>query len=363
MGLALHLDDVCMTLGGRLVLDRFALRVAEGESVALLGASGSGKTTALRVAAGFLQPDRGRVWVGEQDVTPRPPEMRHMAMIHQRFLLFPHLKVTDNIAFGLRYQGLPSSEHRQRVASLLALVGLEGLEQRYPHQLSGGQQQRVAIARALAVQPRVLLLDEPLNNLDSAIGEHLLDELRLLQRSTGMAMLYVTHNQAEAAHIAHRVALLEGGGILQQGTFEELLERPASVRAAVVLGLKNLYPVRRAGERLEIPALGVNLPLDGRGAANLLAYLPVDRVRLRPTDQGWGRFEGRVEEIITGALATRLCLHREGIRLTAAVRREELAGLGVALGCVMTLHFDTAALQLLPGGERREGEQGVSSPC
>jgi putative spermidine/putrescine transport system ATP-binding protein len=348
---ALEMRDISVSLGGRRVLEGFHLAVDQGESVALLGSSGSGKTTALRVAAGFLSPDRGRVLVEGMDVTSAPPERRHMAMIHQRFLLFPHLKAAENVAFGLRYLGLPRSEHRNRSMRLLSMVGLEGMGDRYPHQLSGGQQQRVAIARALAVKPRVLLLDEPLNNLDSTIREHLLHELRAIQKETGMTMFYVTHDQGEAAGIAHRVALLEGGRVLQAGPFAELLDHPASSLVAAVLGLDNTYPARRSGEALEIPALGLSLPRHPGASHNLLAYLPPDRVGPEALRPGAIPFRGIVESIAPGVLATKLRVRRDDTILSAAVSREELHAMGAVVGDLVTLYFDISSLRLLEAEE------------
>ena len=334
-------------IGGHLVLNGLNLDIGQGESVALLGASGSGKTTALRVAAGFLHPEQGRVFVGSRDVTDEAPERRHMAMIHQRFLLFPHLKVAENVAFGLRYQAIPRSEHLDRVRKLLTLVGLEGMEDRYPHELSGGQQQRVAVARALAVQPRVLLLDEPLNNLDSSIREYLLEEMRSLQRTTDMTMLYVTHDQGEAARIAHRVALLDGGRILQQGPFKELIAHPISARAAGVLGLKNLYPAHRSGVHLEIPSLGLRFQPFKDKTGDVLAYLPPDRIKIRSSESDSIPFKGIVAEIVHGTLATRLIVRCRDAIVNVAVTRDDLARIGPSTGCEVILYFNTSAIRLL----------------
>ena len=172
------MDGVRVRLGAQVVLDDFTLEMPGGACLALLGTSGSGKTAVLRTTSGFLRPERGRVWLGETDVTDLPPERRGVALIHQQFLLFPRLSVDRNVAFGMAYRGFAGgNEQRARVRELLELFGLRGLEDRYPHQLSGGQQQRVAIARALAVDPEVLLLDESLSNLDRTTRTRLLQEL------------------------------------------------------------------------------------------------------------------------------------------------------------------------------------------
>jgi ABC-type Fe3+/spermidine/putrescine transport system ATPase subunit len=348
MSYMLELAGIRMCLGGRPVLNGLNLSVGAGESVALLGTSGSGKTTALRVAAGFLHPEQGKVLLEGRDITSEAPEHRRMAMIHQHFLLFPHLDVAGNVAFGLPYVGVPNSEHAGHVKRLLALVGLEGLERRYPHQLSGGQQQRVAIARALAVQPRVLLLDEPLNSLDSTIREYLLDQLSSLRRSTGMTMLYVTHDQNEAARISHRVALLDGGRILQTGPYADLLECPASLQAARVLGLRNLFQVRRTEKGIEIPSLALHLAVTEPVADGAVAYLPPDRLRVCSGPIGLPRIDGIVEEILPGPLITRLRVSRGDATVEAAMARTALVESGVLQGAPVTLSIDPAHVRLLP---------------
>jgi 2-aminoethylphosphonate transport system ATP-binding protein len=239
---ALRLEGVRVRLGTQVVLDDFSLSVPDGACLALLGNSGSGKTTVLRTASGFVRPERGRVWLGEVDVTELPPERRRVALIHQQFLLFPHLTIERNIAFGMAYRGLGRNEQRERVRELLELFGLNGLEQRYPHQLSGGQQQRVAIARALAVDPEVLLLDEPLSNLDRTTRTRLLEELEQLRRRTAMTMLYVTHDWGEAEQIADSVALLDAGQIAQRGSLASLQANPATPSVAAFFGVA-FHPV------------------------------------------------------------------------------------------------------------------------
>ena len=234
---SLRLEGVRVSLGARLVLDDLSLEVPAGACLALLGESGSGKTTVLRTISGFVQPQHGRVWLGGVDVTELPPERRHLGLIHQQFLLFPHLTVSGNVAFGMPYRGIGRQRQRERVHELLELLGLQGLEQRYPHQLSGGQQQRVAIARALAVEPDVLLLDEPLNSLDRSTRLRLLAELEALRRRTAPTMLYVTHDWDEAERIADEVGLLHAGRILQSGSLASLQTRPASPAVAAFFGL------------------------------------------------------------------------------------------------------------------------------
>jgi iron(III) transport system ATP-binding protein len=249
---------------GRPVLDGLTLAVDRGEVVALLGPSGSGKTTALRLIAGFETPDAGggRVLVEGQDVTGLPPARRHFGMVFQHYALFPHLTVGENVAFGLEARRLDRGQVRARVAAALALVDLPGFERRRVGEISGGQQQRVALARALAPEPRVLLLDEPLSNLDPALRERTRRELRRAIRRVGITTLLVTHEQEEAFYLGDRVAVLEGGVLHQAGTPEELYDRPATRFVATFVGRASVLPGIFEGEgvtgrvrvRLDAPA-------------------------------------------------------------------------------------------------------------
>jgi putrescine transport system ATP-binding protein len=239
----LVIEGVTKRFGVALALDQLSLTIGAGEFFALLGGSGSGKSTLLRVIAGFERPDAGMVRLQGQDITPLPPAQRAVAMMFQSYALFPHMNVRDNIAYGLRRAG--EKNPAPRVAELLALLGLEGLEARRPHQLSGGQQQRVALARALARRPPLLLLDEPLAALDSGLRERTGLELRALQRRLGASFIMVTHDQAEALSLADRVAVLEHGRIAQVAPPRELYERPATRAVARFLGAANILEASR----------------------------------------------------------------------------------------------------------------------
>jgi iron(III) transport system ATP-binding protein len=220
------------------------LRVQSGELVALLGPSGCGKTTTLRLVAGFLKPEAGEIWVGERclssPATVIPPERRRMAMIFQSYALWPHMTVAQNVAYGLRFNGVPKSDRERRVLEMLKAVQLEGYGARYPGELSGGQQQRVAVARALVVEPEILLLDEPLSNLDANLREEMRFEIRRLHEMFAITTLYVTHDQAEAMVISDRVAVLQSGRVVQIGTAEELFEHPRTRFVAEFVGKTNL---------------------------------------------------------------------------------------------------------------------------
>ena len=230
------------------VVGPIGCEIAQGEILSLLGPSGSGKTTILRLIAGFEAPDTGRIVIGGEDVTTLPPARRRCGMVFQHYALFPHLDVGANVAFGLRALGVRDAASVRKVADVLALVDLAGFERRMPHELSGGQQQRVALARALAPEPRVLLLDEPLSNLDPALRERTRRELRALITRVGITTIFVTHEQEAAFDLGDRVAVLNQGRLEQVGTADELYERPATLFVATFVGRANVVrgPTARA---------------------------------------------------------------------------------------------------------------------
>jgi iron(III) transport system ATP-binding protein len=229
-----------------------ALEVKPRELVALLGPSGCGKTTTLRLVAGFLRPDAGEIWVGERCLSSAsrvvPPESRRMAMIFQSYALWPHMTVAQNVGYGLRFKAdVPKTERERRVWDILKVVHLDGFEGRYPGELSGGQQQRVAVARALVVEPEILLLDEPLSNLDANLREEMRFEIRRLHEAFGITTLYVTHDQAEAMVISDRIAVLQKGRVVQIGTAEDLFQQPRTRFVAEFIGRTNLIDGIAAG--------------------------------------------------------------------------------------------------------------------
>jgi iron(III) transport system ATP-binding protein len=233
-------------------VEDLCLDVVPGELVALLGPSGCGKTTTLRLVAGFLTPEAGEIWVGDRCLSSPavvvPPERRRMAMIFQSYALWPHMTVAQNVAYGLRVRGeLARAEREARVREMLRVVQLGGYEARYPGELSGGQQQRVAVARALVVEPEILLLDEPLSNLDANLREEMRLEIRRLHEAFGITTLYVTHDQAEAMVISDRIAVLERGRVVQLGTADELFQRPRTRFVAQFIGKTNVVEGVAAG--------------------------------------------------------------------------------------------------------------------
>jgi ABC-type Fe3+/spermidine/putrescine transport system ATPase subunit len=245
------IEDLNKSFGRHHVLQDVSLEIEEKEFVTLLGPSGCGKTTTLRLLAGFLVPDAGEIRVAGQLLSsPRatiPPERRRMGMVFQNYAIWPHMSVLDNVAFGLKLARLGRAQIGERVARVLAAVGLEGLEGRHPAQLSGGQQQRVALARSLVVEPSILLLDEPLSNLDAKLRERMRGELKSLQRRTGITFVYVTHDQAEAMALSDRIAVFHQGVLQQYGRPRDIYERPANLFVADFMGIVN----RLQGEIVE----------------------------------------------------------------------------------------------------------------
>ena len=216
-----RLDTVSKHYGAELAVDRVSLTIGEAEFVTLLGASGSGKTTCLRMVAGFVAPTSGRVFIGEADVTRLPPQKRDTAMVFQQYALFPHLTVAQNVAFGLKVRRLPRAEIEARVREVLDLVQLGAFAGRFPNQLSGGQKQRVALARAVVVRPKILLLDEPLGALDLKLREELQVEIKRVQSTLGVTTLFVTHDQGEALSMSDRIGVMHCGRIVQIDTPDE----------------------------------------------------------------------------------------------------------------------------------------------
>ena len=279
----LTLDGLGKRYGTTVAVDGVNLDIAEGELVVLLGPSGCGKTTTLRMIAGFVEASAGDVRLDGQSVLGLPPHRRDMGLVFQSYALFPHLTVARNIAFGLEMRGMARPARDARVVEMLRLTRLDALADRLPRQFSGGQQQRVALARALAIQPRVLLLDEPLSNLDAALRAEVGREIRLLQRRSGLTTVMVTHDQDEAMAMADRLVVMRDGRVQQAGTQEDLYERPATPFVAGFIGRSNMVP-GVLGADAAFSSGGAVLRLAGRyGAAGpgTLALRP-ERLSPRP---------------------------------------------------------------------------------
>ena len=272
-----EVEGVSKRYGAVAAVDGVSLHVAPGAFVSLLGPSGCGKTTLLRLVGGFEAPDAGAVRIGGVDVTRQPPQRRPTAMVFQSYALFPTMTVGENVAYGLRARGVKRDEAHERAARALARVDLAGLEDRSVAALSGGQQQRVALARAVAVEPDVLLFDEPLSNLDLALREATRAELKALQQELGTTSLYVTHDQGEALALSDRVALMRAGRVVAEGTPEALYADPPTAYAARFLGRANVVRDRGTAERLA----GEGVP-----ARHVLAVRPEALVAAASGDAG-----------------------------------------------------------------------------
>jgi len=290
-----------------LAVDEVSLSIGRGEIFALLGSSGCGKSTLLRMLAGFEQPTSGRILLGGRDVAGLPPYDRPVNMMFQSYALFPHLDVFENVAFGLRREGLPRDEIRRRVGEMLDLVQLGAMARRKPHQLSGGQQQRVALARSLAKRPSLLLLDEPLGALDRKLREQTQFELVNIIEKVGVTCVMVTHDQEEAMTMAHRLAIMSQGRVLQEGSPEDVYKHPVNRFVADFIGSVNLFEgtvSARQSDRCTVStALGeVQLAQpapDGPGRKVALAVRPekIEIAKQRPAGVACNLFGGRVREI------------------------------------------------------------------
>jgi len=301
------------------------LALAEGEFFTLLGSSGCGKTTLLRIVAGFLRQDAGRVWFGERPIDEVPPHRRNTAMVFQNYAIFPHLTVYDNIAYGLRTRSVPERKIEARVARLLAMMHLEGLARHRPQQLSGGQQQRVVLARALVIEPEVLLMDEPLSNLDAELRASLRNEIRSLQRVIGVTTLYVTHDQEEALSLSDRIGVMQRGRIEQVGTPNEIFNEPATRFVAGFVGQSNFVPARRSGALRADGTVGFETPggtlsvlaarIRGGGERAVLGFRP-HQVRIGALGEG-AALSGEVLDVIyTGATVSYVIRVAEGCEVT-----------------------------------------------
>ncbi|MFK4654288.1 ABC-type Fe3+/spermidine/putrescine transport system ATPase subunit [Bradyrhizobium japonicum] len=295
----LELSNVTKRFGQEVAVDNISLQVEEGAIVSLLGPSGCGKTTTLRLIAGFEMPDNGDVRIRGQSVRKKRPYERNVGLVFQDYALFPHMTVEANIAFGMRERGVSSSEFVARTRSALDLVKLSGLEKRSPHQLSGGQQQRVALARALVTEPSLLLLDEPLSNLDAKLRESLRVELKQILRRAGITTIVVTHDQSEAMSLADSIIVMSKGRVMQRGSAEEIYSMPANRFVADFIGHSNWLTGRMDGGRfITHDGLSIAIPSAAPGTAVELGIRP-ERIAVRsmgaPAATGVNALNGVIE--------------------------------------------------------------------
>lgn len=353
-GVAVDFTDVTRIYGGAggkaaagtvRALDGLTLHLEPGEMVALLGPSGCGKTTALRILAGLDEPTSGRVAVGGNDITEVPPNKRDMGMVFQAYSLFPHLTVLDNVAFGLKLRGKNKADRTRQAADMLDLVGLSEHKQKYASQLSGGQQQRVALARALAIQPRVLLLDEPLSALDAKVRAQLRDEIRRVQLEVGTTTLFVTHDQEEALAVADRVGVMNQGRLEQIAEPADVYAHPATPFVAEFVGLNNRIDVQVADGRLHL--LGATLPAAAGSVATGVgvALVRPESVRIDADADG----PATVASVsFLGPISLIHCTFDDGTRLVAQSSSAHAAGL--TQGDRVAVRVEQSEVLVVPAG-------------
>ncbi len=277
----LILKNISKTFQEKSVLENFSLELQKAELCCLLGPSGCGKSTTLKVIAGFLVPDHGTVQLNGQDITRYAPQKRHVGLVFQNYALFPHLNVLDNVSYGLRRRKLAKTKIKKKVAEILELVQLTGFENRKIHELSGGQQQRVALARSLVTEPNLLLLDEPLSNLDAQLRTHMRVEIARIQKRLNLTMIYVTHDQDEAMSIADRVVVMNQGKIEQIGTPRNIYENPASTFVASFIGKINLIQARLTKKGLDIFGITVAFPDNTQDNGKITCAIRPEKIFLK----------------------------------------------------------------------------------
>src|SRR5712671_4327098 len=338
----LNLTGVQKQFGTTYAVHDFNLSAEKGEFVSFLGPSGCGKTTTLRMIAGFEQPTAGTISIDGNDITNQPPNRRNIGMVFQSYALFPNMTVADNIGFGLRVRKQPKDKIRKRVDELLGLINLPDKGGRYPYQLSGGQQQRVALARALAIEPQVLLLDEPLSALDAKIRAQLRDQIRRIQLEVGITTLFVTHDQEEALAIADRVGVMRDGRLEQLAPPTEVYSRPATSFVAEFVGLSN----RLSGEVRggEVTVRGVTLPLVERDVPDgqVVALVRPEAVSLasRAPDSDSGPLTGTVIAITFLGATSRVTVDLGDTRVMAQLPTSEATALTAGSRVVLAIRPD-----------------------
>jgi putative spermidine/putrescine transport system ATP-binding protein len=327
---------------GTRALEPVSLDIAHGETMVLLGPSGCGKTTLLRIVAGLETPDAGgRVFFNDADVTAVPIEQRNVGMVFQSYALFPNMTVAENIGYGLKFRGASADERKARIAELVALTGIEGLERRRIDQLSGGQRQRVALARAVAVRPSVLLLDEPLTALDAALRDRLRGELNRLLRTLGITTIYVTHDQAEAMALGDRIVVMRNGAIAQVGAPRDIYFAPGSRFVAEFVGAANIVRGEIHDGIFSLP--GGHLPIAESGAGPALAMIRPEAIKIVASEAG--ALTGQVDSVsFTG--------DRQRLAVSGAADRVIIVDvpntIRVKIGDHVGLTVDPNALRLLP---------------
>lgn len=337
------LRNVEKSFGPTRALRDFSVDIRDGELLTFLGPSGCGKTTSLRSVAGFVMPEKGRIRIGTNDVfdhrhgTWIPPERRGIGMVFQSYALWPHMRVDANVAYPLKIHKVPRSERRVRVGEVLDLVKMSGLGRRYPHELSGGQQQRVALARAMISNPDVLLLDEPLSNLDAKLREQMRLEIKELQRQTDQTVIFVTHDQLEAMELSDRIVVMREGEIQQIGEPAEIYGSPTSQFVARFIGAANFLPCRASADGLHLKdAPGLKLPFKPPESSSVQDYDLMIRPEAITLSPGTTGLFGQVTQRLFKGDSTEYVVDVEGIELRVKTNR----AVQFAIGEDVSLCFD-----------------------
>jgi iron(III) transport system ATP-binding protein len=349
-----RLEGVTKRFGSVLAVDDVTLTLQAGKLTTLLGPSGCGKTTTLRMIAGLEHPTSGRVFIGNEDVTPLPASNRSVTMVFQSYALFPHLTVFENVAYGLRITKVPGPRLREQVAAVLDLVGLPQVGDRYPAQLSGGQQQRVALARALVMKPKVLLFDEPLSNLDAKLRKRVRGEIRDLQQRLGITSIYVTHDQAEALALSDVVVVMNQGRVEQIGSPFDLYRTPATHFVADFIGEANLLPGRYADGTVTVGPYAFGLRQAGVSSGPVTVMVRPETVQVETDGDG---LPGRIRTaFFMGTTIDYLIDTPAGeVSVSEAPRARGV----LPVGAEVRLRFTEAGLYLLPQGDGAQGGRGV----
>ncbi len=321
--------------------------VKEGEHFIILGPSGAGKTVLLEIIAGIIEPDKGRVYLNGRDVTDLPPEKRGLAYVPQNYALFPNMSVFDNIAFGLKVRKVPKPEIERKVREISKVLGIEHLLHRKPRTLSGGEQQRVALARALAVEPPLILLDEPFANLDVQTRSRLIGEMKRWREELGFTALHVTHSFEEAVSLGDRVGVMLNGRLVQVGSVKEVFSKPASEEVARFLGFENIIEGTAEGRKLKANGVEIELPVEAKGRV---------RVGLRPEDiilslepirtSARNKFKATVESVEELGPLVRVHLRVGNLHLRAFITRSSMLEMGITKGREVYVSFKVSALHV-----------------
>ncbi|SDU45127.1 ABC transporter ATP-binding protein [Desulfobacula phenolica] len=345
---AVVLKNVEKSFNGTMACADISLSINRGEFFTFLGPSGCGKTTILRLIAGFIRPDKGKIFLKDKDITHLAPEKRKVGMVFQNYALFPFMSVSENIAYGLKIQKRPEKEIQEKLETYIAMVGMDGFEDRNIAELSGGEQQRVALARSLAIEPAVLLLDEPLSNLDARLRDRMRLEIKSLQKRLGITTIFVTHDQTEALTMSDRIAVFNKGRCIQTGTPEDIYANPVNSFVAKFIGDTNLFAVdMKNGNPCVCNDLLVRLNRPVLAQSKFISIRPQDIILSKKSDKKSNTFKGRVEDIQLNGTWIEYCIKVKGIDFKATALNTTANKLNITIFDDIYVSFETNSLKIL----------------